>query len=152
MFIRTLAEAARMACMPDYELLRRVLVELKRQHPQPPPGPAALDDPATSDFKSVRGTHKQHGPYTAEAQRTLGLSAGPVHDPLEDFLINRGMRTKAIRNCGLSPLKDPSFLLCWGNVEPNHADELCEALGQLRQPEGKFLKAGLVPPPVHAAP
>jgi hypothetical protein len=29
-FVRTVAEAARMACSPDYVLLRPVLVELKR--------------------------------------------------------------------------------------------------------------------------
>jgi len=34
-----------MACLPDYELLRPVLVELMRQHPEPQHGPAALDDP-----------------------------------------------------------------------------------------------------------
>jgi len=38
MFVRTVATAARMACMPDYVLLRPVLVELKRQHPEPEPG------------------------------------------------------------------------------------------------------------------
>ncbi len=35
MFVRTVAEAALMACTPDYVLLRPVLLELKRQHPQP---------------------------------------------------------------------------------------------------------------------
>jgi hypothetical protein len=45
MLVRTVATAARMACIQDYELLRPVLVELKRQHPEPEPGPAALDDP-----------------------------------------------------------------------------------------------------------
>jgi hypothetical protein len=44
-FVRTVAEAARMACIPDYLLLRPVLIELKRQHPEPPRGPDALDDP-----------------------------------------------------------------------------------------------------------
>jgi hypothetical protein len=34
MFVRTVAEAAVMACTPDYELLRPVLVELKRRYPQ----------------------------------------------------------------------------------------------------------------------
>jgi hypothetical protein len=32
MFVRTVAEAARMACSPDYVLLRPVLVELKRRY------------------------------------------------------------------------------------------------------------------------
>jgi hypothetical protein len=32
LFVRTVAEAALMACMPDYELLRPVLLELKRRH------------------------------------------------------------------------------------------------------------------------
>ena len=45
MFVRTVAEAALIACLPDYALLRPVLLELKRQHPQPPSGPAAPDDP-----------------------------------------------------------------------------------------------------------
>ena len=45
LFVRTVAEAARMASIPDYLLLRPVLVEMKRQHPEPPPGPAAIDDP-----------------------------------------------------------------------------------------------------------
>jgi len=45
MFVRTVAEAALIACSPDYVLLRPVLLELKRQHPEPPPGPGALDDP-----------------------------------------------------------------------------------------------------------
>jgi hypothetical protein len=45
MFVRTVAEAARMSCIPDYVLLRPVLVELKRQYPEPPPGQGALDDP-----------------------------------------------------------------------------------------------------------
>ena len=34
MFVRTIAEAARMACSPDYALLRPVLVELKRRYPE----------------------------------------------------------------------------------------------------------------------
>jgi len=34
MFVRTVAEAALIACSPDYELLRSVLVELKRRHPE----------------------------------------------------------------------------------------------------------------------
>lgn len=34
MFVRTAAEAALLACIPDYELLRPVLVELKRRHPE----------------------------------------------------------------------------------------------------------------------
>jgi hypothetical protein len=32
-FVRTAAEAARMACLPDYAPLRPVLVELKRRYP-----------------------------------------------------------------------------------------------------------------------
>jgi hypothetical protein len=32
-FVRTVAEAALMACSPDYVLLRPVLVELKRRYP-----------------------------------------------------------------------------------------------------------------------
>jgi hypothetical protein len=45
MFVLTVAEAARMACSPDYVLLRPVLVELNRQCPEPPPGQGGLDDP-----------------------------------------------------------------------------------------------------------
>jgi hypothetical protein len=37
-FVRTVAEAALMACSPDYALLRPVLVELKRRYPEPEPG------------------------------------------------------------------------------------------------------------------
>ena len=33
-FVRTVAEAARMSCMPDYVLLRPVLLELKRRYPE----------------------------------------------------------------------------------------------------------------------
>jgi hypothetical protein len=44
-FDRTVAEAALIACLPDYEMLRPVLLELKRRHREPPPGPGALDDP-----------------------------------------------------------------------------------------------------------
>ena len=33
MFVRTVAEAALMACMPVYALLRPVLLELKRRYP-----------------------------------------------------------------------------------------------------------------------
>lgn len=33
-FVRTVAEAARMACSPNYFLLRPVLVELKQRHPE----------------------------------------------------------------------------------------------------------------------
>jgi hypothetical protein len=44
-FVRRVAEAALMACTPDYELLRPILVELKHQHPEPPHGPAASLDP-----------------------------------------------------------------------------------------------------------
>ncbi len=33
MFVRTVAEAALIACIPDYPLLRPVLVELKRRYP-----------------------------------------------------------------------------------------------------------------------
>jgi hypothetical protein len=33
-FVRTVAEAALVACVPDYELLRPVLVEVKRRYPQ----------------------------------------------------------------------------------------------------------------------
>jgi len=49
-FVRTVAEAALMACSPDYVLLRPVLLELKRQHPEPEPGQAALDDPGLRDW------------------------------------------------------------------------------------------------------
>ncbi len=34
MFVRTVAEAALMACTPDYELLRPVLLVPKRRHPE----------------------------------------------------------------------------------------------------------------------
>jgi hypothetical protein len=50
MFVRTVAEATRMACAPDYVLLRPVLAELKRRYPEPPPGPAAIDDPDLSGW------------------------------------------------------------------------------------------------------
>ena len=33
-----------MACIPDYLLLRPVLLELKRRYPEPPPGLAVLED------------------------------------------------------------------------------------------------------------
>jgi len=33
-FVRTVAKAARMACIPDYVLLPPVLLELKRRHPE----------------------------------------------------------------------------------------------------------------------
>jgi len=36
-FVRTVAEAALLASMPDYVLLRPVLVELKRRYPEPKP-------------------------------------------------------------------------------------------------------------------
>ncbi len=36
MFVRTGAEAALLACIPDYVLLRPVLLKLKRQRPEPP--------------------------------------------------------------------------------------------------------------------
>jgi hypothetical protein len=34
MFVRTVAEAARMACSPDYVLMRPMLLELKRRYPE----------------------------------------------------------------------------------------------------------------------
>lgn len=34
MFVRTVATAARMACSPDYALLRPLLLELKRRYPE----------------------------------------------------------------------------------------------------------------------
>jgi len=151
-YVRPVAEAALIACLPDYELLRPVLVELMRQHPEPPPGPAASGDPATSDFKSVGGTHKRHGPYTAEAQRTLVLSAGQVPYSLKDFLINRGTGAKAIRNCSFGPFKKPSSLLLGSNVEANHPYEACEVWGQLGQAYGEVFKAGLMVLPIHASP
>ena len=49
-FACTVAEAALIACMPDYLLLRPVLLELKRQYPEPEPGPAAIDDPELRDW------------------------------------------------------------------------------------------------------
>jgi hypothetical protein len=42
--VRRAAEAALIACSPDYAMLRPALLELKRQHPEPSPGPAAPDD------------------------------------------------------------------------------------------------------------
>ena len=45
MFVSKVADAASAACIPDFEMLRPVLLELMRQHPEPPPGPAAIDDP-----------------------------------------------------------------------------------------------------------
>ena len=33
-FVRTVAEATLLACVPDCELLRPVLLELKRRHPK----------------------------------------------------------------------------------------------------------------------
>jgi hypothetical protein len=50
MFMRKVSEAALIACSPDYELLRPVLLELKRHHPQPPPGWAAQDDLELRDW------------------------------------------------------------------------------------------------------
>jgi hypothetical protein len=44
-FVRKVADAACLACLPEYELLRPVLMELKRLHPQPQPDPAAPGDP-----------------------------------------------------------------------------------------------------------
>ena len=44
-FVRTVAAAALIACLPDYELLRPVLLELKRRYPEPQPGPTASGDP-----------------------------------------------------------------------------------------------------------
>jgi len=44
-FVRLVADAACLACSPDFEMLRPVLVELKRLQPQPQPGPAATGDP-----------------------------------------------------------------------------------------------------------
>jgi hypothetical protein len=35
-FVRTVAKTALIACSPDYELLRSMLVELRRRYPQPP--------------------------------------------------------------------------------------------------------------------
>jgi hypothetical protein len=37
MFVSKVADAASAACIPDYELLRPVLLELKRRYPEPPP-------------------------------------------------------------------------------------------------------------------
>jgi hypothetical protein len=37
MFVRTIAEAALIACLPDYELVRPVVVELKRRYPETHP-------------------------------------------------------------------------------------------------------------------
>jgi hypothetical protein len=37
-FVRTVADAACLACLPDFEALRPVLVELKRRYPEPEPG------------------------------------------------------------------------------------------------------------------
>jgi hypothetical protein len=34
MFVRTVAEADLIACLPDYALLRPVLLELKPRHPE----------------------------------------------------------------------------------------------------------------------
>jgi len=34
-YVRTVAEAALLACVPDYGLLRPVLLKLKRRHPEP---------------------------------------------------------------------------------------------------------------------
>jgi hypothetical protein len=59
MFVSKVADAACLACMPDYEMLRPVLVELKRQHPERQPGPAAPDDPELFGWLSwaSRGGH-----------------------------------------------------------------------------------------------
>ena len=35
-FVRSVAEAALISCLPDYTLLRPVLLELKRRYPQQP--------------------------------------------------------------------------------------------------------------------
>jgi len=58
-FVRTVAEAAHIACSPDYELDWPVLVALKRQHPEPQPGAAAPDDPELFDWlcRTSRGGH-----------------------------------------------------------------------------------------------
>jgi hypothetical protein len=50
MFVSEVAEAAGIACLPDYELLRRVLLELKRLHTRSQPGPAAPGDPELYGF------------------------------------------------------------------------------------------------------
>ena len=44
-FLRRVAAAICLACWPNFEMLGPLLLELKRQHPQPPPGPASPDDP-----------------------------------------------------------------------------------------------------------
>jgi hypothetical protein len=46
MFVRTLAEAALIACSPDYVLLRPVMVELKRRYHEPEPGKPLHDNEA----------------------------------------------------------------------------------------------------------
>ena len=38
MFVSKVADAASAACIPDYLLLRPVLLELKRRYPEPEPG------------------------------------------------------------------------------------------------------------------
>jgi hypothetical protein len=43
-FVRTAAEAALVASMPDYVLLRPVLVELKRRYHVPEPGKHPYDN------------------------------------------------------------------------------------------------------------
>lgn len=43
-FVRRVAEAALIACIPDYLLLRPVLLELKRRYPEPEPGKPLHDN------------------------------------------------------------------------------------------------------------
>jgi hypothetical protein len=46
MFGRMVTQAALIACSPDYELLRSVLVELKRRYHEPEPGKPPHDNEA----------------------------------------------------------------------------------------------------------
>jgi hypothetical protein len=44
MLVRRVAEAALIACISDYLLLRPVLLELKRRYPEPEPGKPPHDN------------------------------------------------------------------------------------------------------------
>jgi hypothetical protein len=73
MFVSKVADAASAACIPDYEQLRPVLLELKRQHPQPPPGWSALKVAFSDGRQKLTSSTPAFGAWSAN--QSLSVTA-----------------------------------------------------------------------------
>jgi hypothetical protein len=109
-FVRKVAEAALIACSPDYALLRPALVELKHQHPEPPHGPAASLDPELFGWLCWDST----GGHVPSFVRSLVGAAVCTCSP--DYELLRPVLAELKRRCPEPSRSSPGHLSARTNI------------------------------------